>query len=58
MTQNILIMAYYDRLRETMAQNLVNHFILTQNNIVWLFIFLNLVSKIPFFVLNETRYKR
>ena len=58
MTQNILIMAYYDRLQETMAQNLVNHFILTQNNIVWLFIFLNLVSKIPFFVLNETRYKR
>ena len=58
MTQNILIMAYYDRLRETMAQNLVNHFILTQNNIIWLFIFLNLVPKIPFFVLNETRYKR
>lgn len=54
-------------LQTTMTQNLVNGFTMTQNKLAWLFIFRNLVPKLPIlaklcpetwkcFALNETQY--
>ena len=48
-TQNTLTISHCDPIWTTMTLNLVNRFILTQNKVVWLFIFPCLISKTLFF---------